>query len=237
MTRSIVRQRLSEKVAGRIKDLIVEQALKPGDRLPTEHELALRFGVSRVSIREATKALAFLGILESAPRRGITIGALDLRRLTQYLEFHLAIHDVSLDSLIASRIALETGGLERASDHMARDPAIYDELRGINEELGRARMLQKRVTLDIAFHRALLAASGLEPLVAFNDLLGIFFARFQRSFRAAKDDVWKEGVESHRRIIDALRAGELERAREELRVHIESHRLRMKTLRRSARKP
>ena len=42
-------------MAGRIKQLIIENGLKPGDRLPTELEMADRFGVSRVSVREATK--------------------------------------------------------------------------------------------------------------------------------------------------------------------------------------
>jgi len=70
----IERTQLSEMVASRIRDHIIEHSLGEGDRLPTEHELADQFGVSRGSIREATKALGFLGIIRSAPRRGLTVG-------------------------------------------------------------------------------------------------------------------------------------------------------------------
>ena len=64
------RRILSEQVAEKIKDYIVDHALRAGDRLPTEFQLAERFGVSRVSIREATKALGFLGIIRRHPVAG-----------------------------------------------------------------------------------------------------------------------------------------------------------------------
>jgi DNA-binding FadR family transcriptional regulator len=53
-----------------VAEYIVDASLKPGDRLPTETELAARFGVSRLSLREATKALELLGIVEARPGKG-----------------------------------------------------------------------------------------------------------------------------------------------------------------------
>ena len=63
---TVKRQNLSDVIAGRIKNFIITNQLKPGDRLPTEHEMATQFGVSRVSVREATKALGFIGVLDCA---------------------------------------------------------------------------------------------------------------------------------------------------------------------------
>src|SRR6188472_3324676 len=105
------RQNLSEQVAARIKQLILENSLKPGDRLPTEQEMADRFGVSRVSVREATKALSFLGIIQAAPRRGLTVGHVDMRRVTEYLGFHLALTDYPKPQLLQTRLVIETGVL------------------------------------------------------------------------------------------------------------------------------
>ena len=90
----VKRKKLSDQVVDRIKSFIVDNGLKPGDRLPTEHAFADRFGVSRISVREATKALEFLGILDAAPRRGLSVGHVDMGRVTQYLGFHFAINDV-----------------------------------------------------------------------------------------------------------------------------------------------
>ena len=65
MLESVERSKLRDVVTTRLKSYIVNENLKPGDRLPTETELANRFGVSRLSLREATKSLEFLGILEA----------------------------------------------------------------------------------------------------------------------------------------------------------------------------
>jgi DNA-binding FadR family transcriptional regulator len=78
--------------------------------------------------------------------------------------------------------------------------------------------------LDIAFHRRLVEASGLSPLLTFSDLLAVFFRKFRESLRQAD---WQSGIEGHQRIIDALRDGQLPVAREELQHHIEWHQQRM----------
>ena len=63
MLATIERAKLRDVVADRLRAFISHENLKPGDRLPTETQLAVRFGVSRLSLREATKWLEFLGIV------------------------------------------------------------------------------------------------------------------------------------------------------------------------------
>ena len=62
---TIRRSKVRDQVAEQIKQYIVEQELGPGDRLPTENQLAETFGISRLGVREATKSLEFLGVVES----------------------------------------------------------------------------------------------------------------------------------------------------------------------------
>jgi GntR family transcriptional repressor for pyruvate dehydrogenase complex len=221
MVKTVKRDKIRDVVATRIKSYIVDANLKSGDRLPTETELADRFGVSRLSLREATKALEFLGIVEARPGRGLTVGHVNMERVTEYLGFHPALHDVTSGELVDTRILIETGVLPHVARRMIDDASIYHLLNGINDDLRRARSLQRWVELDIAFHRGLIEASGLSPLLAFGDLLAVFFQRFRESVRMAR---WKRGIESHQRMIDALRVGDVIKAGDELRRHIESHR-------------
>ncbi len=214
------RQNLSEIIAGRIKHFIIENELKPGDRLPTEHQMAERFGVSRVSVREATKALGFLGILRSAPRRGLTVGEVDMRRVTEYLGFHLVLTDYPKPQLLETRIIIETGALPHVALRMADEPELYERLNALTDKLRSAKGLENRIAGDIAFHRSLLEGSGVGPLVAFNDLLEIFFSRFRRSVEQA---LWDDGILDHQQIIDALRDGDVGAAREVLKGHLEYH--------------
>lgn len=221
MPETLERRNLSETVAERIKQYIIDHHLKPGDRLPTEQELCDRFGVSRVCTREATKALSFLGIIDSAPRRGLAVGHLDMKRVTQYLGFHFAISDFPLSQLLDARNVIESGALPHVMRRMAKDPSVHVRLTAKAEAARRPGTLDQRIAADVAFHHALLDASGIPPLLAFHDLLTIFFDRFRRSL--AKGD-WENGMKQHQQIIDALRDGDLKLASDILASHTEHHR-------------
>jgi DNA-binding FadR family transcriptional regulator len=224
MVEAIARFKLRDVVLSRLRSYIVDGSLKPGDRLPTEAELATRFGVSRLSLREATKSLELLGIVEARPGRGLTVGHVDMNRVTDYLGFHPALQNVDPDVLIDTRLVIETGILKYVAHRMAADSSIYQRLDAINGELRQARVVQRWVELDISFHRELIAASGLPPLAGFNEVLAVFFKRFRENIKRAE---WPGGIQSHQFIIDALRDGRLDDAESRLRAHIESHRHRL----------
>jgi GntR family transcriptional repressor for pyruvate dehydrogenase complex len=221
MVETIERSKLCDIVADRLKTFILDGDLKSGDRLPTEAELATKFGVSRLSLREATKSLEFLGIVDARPGRGLTVGKVNMERVTEYLGFHPVMHDVTPEELIDTRVLIETGVLPHVARRMKQDESLYSKLNAINAELRKARSLARWVELDIAFHRKLICASGLSPLMAFTDVLAVFFRHFRESVKKAE---WSDGIESHQRVIDALMAGRVKAADQELRTHIESHR-------------
>jgi GntR family transcriptional regulator, transcriptional repressor for pyruvate dehydrogenase complex len=218
------RPKVRDQVAGQIQQYIVEKKLGPGDRLPTETQLAATFGISRLSLREATKSLEFIGIVESKTGVGLTVGRIDMERLTAHLSFHAGLLEADPQQLIDSRVILETGVLPHVARRMKDDPAIEVRLRELVEQFRSARDLKSWIELDIRFHRSLLDASGLQPLVAFGDLLHIFFQRFRESVNKAG---WKVGIESHQRIVDELAKGHVDSATAELRKHIESHKSRV----------
>jgi len=219
----IRRQRLSELVVAKIKEHILDHALGEGDRLPTEQQMAEMFGVSRISVREATKALSFLGILRSAPRRGLTVGHVDMHRVTEYLGFHFALNNYPRQQLLKARIVIETGALSEAMERVAGDPAVYQRLLSLNQTLKKARDPDEFIAGDLAFHRGLLEASQIEPLVAFNSLLEVFFRRFRQQVIEVRRH-WAEGLKGHERILAALRAGDLQRAEGLLRTHLAHYR-------------
>ena len=219
----IHRETLSDLVVAKIKDYILDHTLGEGDRLPTEQQMAEMFGVSRVSVREATKSLGFLGIIRSAPRRGLTIGRVDMERVTEYLGFHFALNNYPRQQLLKARIVIETGALAEALERIAGDPAVYERLAEINEELRRAANPDEFIAGDLAFHRELLQASQIEPLVAFNSLLEVFFRRFREEVIEERRH-WAQGVKGHGQILAALRARDLHKAQDLLFSHLDHYR-------------
>lgn len=220
---TIPRQKLSELVVAGIKNYILDHDLAEGDRLPTEQQMAERFGVSRLSVREATKALSFLGILRSAPRRGLTVGRVDMQRVTEYLGFHFALNHYPRRQLLTARVVIETGALPEAMEAIAGAPQLVRKLSAMNDRLRRVTDIDEFIAGDLAFHRALIECSGIGPLVAFSGLLEVFFMQFRDQVDAVKKH-WARGIDGHDQIVAALRDRLLPRADELLREHLKHYR-------------
>jgi DNA-binding FadR family transcriptional regulator len=221
---TITRPKMRDQVSEQIKQYIIERKLMPGDRLPTENQLAETFGISRLSVREATKTLEFLGIVESKTGVGLTVGRINMERMTKHLGFHSGLLDADPQQLIDSRVIIETGVLPHVVRRMAEDPSIIENLQSLVDQFRTAKSLKECIAIDIQFHRALIEASGLQPLVAFNELLVVFFRRF---FDAIKKVDVKVGIEHHQRLVDLLAAGRIEAATAELKEHIEDNKKRL----------
>ena len=86
MSRDRAPQRLRQTIDA-IKELILEQGLKPGDAMPTEAHLADLLGVSRANLREAIRTLATLDIIEVHHGTGMFVGPMSLRPLVEGLTF------------------------------------------------------------------------------------------------------------------------------------------------------
>ena len=70
-----------EVVISKIKEMISNGILKPGDRLPAERKMALDFGVGRAQVREALHKLEYYGIIKTLPQSGSVINRLDINTL------------------------------------------------------------------------------------------------------------------------------------------------------------
>ena len=68
MTDSSTNRKVYEGILMQLNEIIAEENLRPGDKLPSERELSERLSVGRSSVREALRALELLGLIET--RRG-----------------------------------------------------------------------------------------------------------------------------------------------------------------------
>jgi DNA-binding FadR family transcriptional regulator len=210
---------LGEWVAAGIRRLIADQGLQPGDRLPTEQELAARFGVSRLSVREATRTLNFLGIIRAAPRRGLTVGQFDMARIAEIVGYHHVLAAYPGRQLVQARLVVEVGALSFVAAGVAGDPGLLERLRELADATEADTPDDRFIEAEIAFHRALVESSGIAPLVLFSDLLAAFFRRFHARVVAHRREA---GVRQHRQLVDLLGAGRQAEAEALLRGHLAS---------------
>jgi len=147
------RKRLYHEVADQIKSLIKEGAFPPGSRLPGERELAERFGVSRVTIREAEIALQALGYISIKTGSGV------------YVQDHVdeegqGLPDISAYELTEARLLFESEAAALAAEQIS-DEAL-GRLGELVETMSKEGPQGKEPSqeADREFHLTIAAASG-----------------------------------------------------------------------------
>ncbi|HEU0005459.1 MAG TPA: GntR family transcriptional regulator, partial [Terriglobia bacterium] len=128
--RPVNRNSLSDEIVEQLTGLISRGVLKPGERLPSEKELCLKFGVGRTTIREALRSMAVMGILNGRVGEGTFVSADGQKYLEKALQWGLLIDRKSVNDLVETRLMLES---ETAYAAAAR--ATEENLQEIEEAL------------------------------------------------------------------------------------------------------
>jgi GntR family transcriptional repressor for pyruvate dehydrogenase complex len=212
---------VTDEAIERIKEMIVSGALRPGDRLPKESELAAELGLSRNSLREAVRALSLIRILDVRQGDGTYVTSLDPQLLLEALSFVVDFHrdDTVLEFLAVRRI------LEPAATAMAavRIPVEeLDALEGKLDALGPQPSVEELVASDLEFHRGIVQGSGNSVLCSLLDGLSGPTTRARVWRGITQEDAVSRTLLEHRAILTALRDRDAEAARSWATVHVAS---------------
>ena len=107
--------RYYEQIIASINRAISRGDLKPGDKLPSERELATLFDTSRIPVREAIKILEFCGIVAPVSGGGIVVQNIEISQLLNKIYFALDTTDDTLRELFEIRLLLESYAAEKAA--------------------------------------------------------------------------------------------------------------------------
>lgn len=148
---------------GRLLPFIAHRRLEPGDRLPSERELAERFGVSRGALREAIAVLETLRMVERRPNSGIYLRAVDrqgsLDAIVLQAELGIPLTETEVREVVELRRILELQAVRLAAERRgAADLARIDQVLAES-----ARVIAAGENLadqDAAFHLAVVEAAG-----------------------------------------------------------------------------
>ncbi|WDQ99473.1 FCD domain-containing protein [Devosia sp. J2-20] len=205
--------------------------LAPGSSLPSEAELATRYAVSRLTIREAVKLLEGRGLLELARGRKAVVREPDGAAFGDFLTSVIRYDPKGLFDLVEIRLSLEVQSATLAAKRASRAAiaAIESELQGMRDTVGvRGEPMTHAQELgfhthDVGFHEAVALASG-------NRILGFLFEAMSQPLREGffisrrghekRGHTLHETIEAHQRILDCIKAGNGRTAAEAMRVHI-----------------
>ena len=210
----VTAEKLSHAVIRQIEQLILRGILRPGERLPSERELAERLEVSRPSLRDAIAHLQKAGLLSAKPGAGVYVGDVLGSAFSPALIELFARHDEAVFDYLAFRRDMEGLAAARAAKLGSdTDLQVIETLFEKMEAVHQKKNAEEEARLDAQFHMAIVEASHnvvmLHMMRSMYDLLrgGVFYNRQvmfkQRTSRAAL-------LDQHRAINDAVQARDAE---------------------------
>lgn len=220
----VMPEKLSNSVVRQIEQLILRGILRPGERLPSERDLAEKLDVSRPSLREAIAELAERGLLVSRAGSGVFVAEVLGSAFSPALTHLFSTHDEAVFDYISFRRDMEGLAAERAATFGSEtDLKLIDTIFGKMEIAHQKRDPSDEAQLDAEFHMAIIEASHnvimLHMLRSMFDLLrqGVFYNR-QMMFknRMTRDQL----LDQHRAINAAIQARDPVAARAAVGAHM-----------------
>ncbi|HME91309.1 MAG TPA: FadR/GntR family transcriptional regulator [Myxococcaceae bacterium] len=215
---AVRRARRYEHVAEQIQRLVTRGVLKPGDHLPSERELATKFGVSRSSIRDAIRTLEVIGIVESQQGKGTVVRDLSADSLVVPLSSALVHKRHLVAELLDVRNMIEPALAARAAAN-----ATKEEVAKLEEILRRQREKMRRgeqtIEEDSQFHYAIALASRNSVVLSVLDVL-MDLMRESRARSLQLKGRRERSYEGHRRILNAIKRGDAAAAAAAAKKHL-----------------
>jgi DNA-binding GntR family transcriptional regulator len=192
-----------EQVLDQLRDAIVHQRLEPGQRL-IERELTEQTGVSRTTIREVLRELAAEGLVMTIPNKGTVVASVSLPRAAELYEVRAVLESMAVRQFAANATPEHRAALRRALE------GIEAKANGPSSEALAAKK---------DFYDALFAGAGNETIAEIVESLQTRVS-FLRATSMAQPGRPAQTVVEVRAIVDALEAGDAERAAEASAYHV-----------------
>lgn len=215
---AIRRNKVYEEVAKQIERLILNK-LHPGDKLPSERELAEMLQVSRSSIRDAIRGLELMGLVEPRQGAGTIVKEVSAESLVNPFANVLKHRHELVGELLDFRKMLEPPLAARAATH-----ASADEIEEMEEILQRQEVTLSRgeasIDEDAEFHYSVALASGNSVVLKVLDIVMDLLRETRERSLQLKGRPHKS-LAGHRRILAAIKRHDAEAAKAAMRRHIE----------------
>ena len=204
-TKTIRHPSLSDKIYETLKNQIINEELKPGERL-LDDKLASTFGVSRTPVREALTRLAGEGLVEIVPRSGVYVKKLTAEEVEEIYEVRKALESLAARKaaqlIPARQIKQLISLLERTKDLVEKGD------------------VEAHIELDIKLHDLVIKYCGNRTLASIMKKLYTLIHVFRVRVGKSKD-IARRATKEHAAIIEALREKDPDKAEEAMKEHIE----------------
>lgn len=222
--RPVKTKRIYEEIVDQISDLMAEGNLRPGDKLPSERDLAERLQVSRASVRDAIRALEIMGLIEIRPGEGTFVKDSGPSEIIQPLAMFIAVERSAFFEIYEVRKILETATARLAAGRVEPEELsrIEDAYKGMLRCFSSSDPEQGEI-YDAQFHYAIAEAAHNNLLMK---LMNTISETFHKSISTARQQLYltpgnaETLLEQHGLVLNAIRTGDGETAAREMLHHL-----------------
>lgn len=215
---TVRRDKVYEGVAKQIERLILKK-LQPGDKLPSERELAELLRVSRSSIRDAIRSLELMGMVEPRQGAGTIVREISSESLTNPLANVIKRKGELIHELLDFRMMLEPQLAARAATRVS-DEEVAEMEDILDRQDKKVHEGESSVAEDSEFHYAIALASGNSVVLKVLDTL-MDLLRDSRERSLQVEGRPQKSISGHRKILAAIKRRDSEAAKVAMRRHIE----------------
>jgi GntR family transcriptional repressor for pyruvate dehydrogenase complex len=213
----VERRTVAQSIVEQVKELVLQGKLHPGQKLPSERELAEQLGAGRSSVREATSAMLAMGIIEIRPGEGAYVRPDFPQSMLDSVEWSAFMLNQHSADLFEARVAIETSTAKLAASRATRED--QDQLDRLVKQMARAATLEEFIDLDIEFHLTLAKAS--QNLVMHDILYGLHNLMRSSMLRVLESTDRRElALEQHRSLCAAIGQGAADEAEQIMQTHL-----------------
>ncbi len=199
--------RISSIIVDRVRALIREGKLKPGDRLPTERELCSSFGIGRATVRDALRILETIGLIEVrvGSRGGAFVTAPTSLQIGAGLNDMLAAAAISAAEVREARLTFELGLIDLICERITDE-----DLAALNDICVRSKAAVEddnyTLSLSLEFHTALAHCAHNRALDMIVETFQISLEMFERPVKQGGPGRETPGVQEHIDIVEAIKS-------------------------------
>ncbi len=206
-----------EFVAKQIKEGIKNGTIKPGERLPSERDLARMIGVSRTSVREAIHSLTFSGYLKVIQGKG-TFVTENSPRYDELFDFFTRINDFTIEHVMEFRVMFE-GEFAR----LAAERATKEDLEVITSHylgMKNANTIKEHFIKDLGLHAAIASATQNPIIKSFMLIITEKFHKETMELIDMSNRARKTSINSVGKLVEALKNRDPSKAKKYMNEHI-----------------